>query len=373
MSMVDHRKPPPYFYLSPEAVEIQAELTRKGTYDLLPSEMPWRDQYRWLRDHGFDLRPRYSPSWEPSWKGTNLDPEFCEDAIMTTDPEVIDATRRSDGQVVAIKSVKKRGQEVEISLFLSSLQQRRDNHCVPVVDVLDDPLNPSRSLMIMQYLRPYDDPEFLMIGDVIDFVTQMLEGLAFLHTQRVAHRDIAPPNIMMDARSLYPEGHHPVARDCSRDMIEELTPLTRIDHPVRYFYVDFGLSVRFRPGASTHVVGDVGRDAEVPELSSTVPYDAYKADIYALGNLFDKNFEQQYHGLQFLRPLIDSMKQRRPESRPTASELVVMFENTRRTLNPSGFRWRLGPKSQPAYERLFNDTVAVAREGLSQLRRFVRP
>ncbi|KAI0351975.1 kinase-like protein [Trametes cingulata] len=370
--MEERRKTPPYFYLSPQASERQAELTRNGTYDLLPSEVLWRDRHRWLRDHGYDLRPRYSPDWEPSWINTNRDPEFCEDAIMLTDPNVIDAKRRADGLLVAIKSVKKRGQELEIALFLSSIRQR-DNHCVPVVEVLDDPLVPGNALMIMEYLRPFDDPEFIMIGDVVDFVTQMLEGLAFLHEHRVAHRDIAPLNVMMDGRALYPRGHHPVWTDCSPDLIEELTPLPRLDHSVKYFYVDFGLSVRFPPGTPTHVVGDVGRDAEVPELSSTVPYDAFKVDIYALGNLFDKNFEQRYHSLHFLRPLIDAMKQGRPDRRPTASELVVMFENTRRTLNPSGFRWRLGPKSQPAYERLFNDTVAVAKESLSQLRRFVRP
>lgn len=137
------------------------------------------------------------------------------------------------------------------------------------------------------------------------------------------------------------------------------------------------------------VVGDVGRDAEVPELSWDVPYDPFKADIYALGNLFDKEFEQvrcvstpqggithvlaqRYHSLQFLLPLIESMMNKQPEQRLTASELVQIFASTRKTLNPNGFRWRLGPKSEPAYERLFNDGVAVAKESINQLRRLVR-
>lgn len=108
----------------------------------------------------------------------------------------------------------------------------------------------------------------------------------------LSHSDIAALNVMMDGRALYPGGHHPASIESSPDLYEELVPLLRIDNPVRYLYVDFGLSVRFQPGASTHVVGNVGRDAEVPELSSTVPYDAYKADIYALGNLFDKELVQ---------------------------------------------------------------------------------
>ena len=61
---------------------------------------------------------------------------------------------------------------------------------------------------------------------------------------------------------------------------------------MRYYYIDFGLSVQFPPGAPTVTVGDVGRDTEVPELSATVPYDAFKVDIFALGNLFYKEFYQ---------------------------------------------------------------------------------
>ncbi|KAI0351967.1 hypothetical protein OH77DRAFT_1506233 [Trametes cingulata] len=370
--MVDQKKLPSYIFLPPDAAQRQAELTRNGTYKLLPSEVRWRDRQRFLEGKGYLLRPRYKPRWRPSWTGTNLDPEFCEDFIVSDNPDVIDATRLKDGLRVSIKPVRKNGQELKIAQFLSSLTDPA-NHCVEVLDVLDDPLDPSRSLMIMQYLRPYNDPEFTMLGDVVAFVTQMLEGLAFLHSQRVAHRDIAPPNIMMDGRPLFPQGHHPVWRNRSMDAIEDLTPLHRMDHPVKYFYVDFGLSVRFPPGSSTLVVGDVGRDAEVPELSSTVPYDAFKADIYALGNLFDKEFEQRYHRLQFLRPLIDSMKQREPELRPTADQLVESFANTCKTLDTARFRWRLAPKSEPAYERLFNDTVAAAKDSLSQLRRFVGP
>ncbi|KAH9888344.1 kinase-like domain-containing protein [Cubamyces lactineus] len=370
--MVEQKKLPGYIYLPPDAARRQADLTNNGVYNLITCEVPWKDRYEYLLKKRYKLRARYHPKWKPSWTGTNLDPDFCEDSVVLNNPDVIDATRQTDGQLVAIKTIKKGSQELQISRFLSSVQHDA-NHCVPMIDVLDDPLDPTISLMVMQYLRPWDDPELTMVGDVVDFVSQMLEGLAFLHNQRVAHRDIAPPNVMMDGRSLYPQGHHPIWRDRSPDAIEDLVPLHRMDHPVKYFYVDFGLSVRFAPGSSTLVVGDVGRDAEVPELSSTIPYDGFKADIYALGNLFDKELAQKYHGLEFLRSLIDVMKRQQPPLRPTADELVEMFQKTKKTLTPSGIRWRLGSKSEPAYERLLYDTVAVAKDGISQLRRFVRP
>ncbi len=97
---------------------------------------------------------------------------------------------------------------------------------------------------------------------------------------------------MMDARPLYPEGHHPVKRNHTPDGMYRISPLSRTDRPVRYYFIDFDLSVRFPDRGSTYVVGDVGRDTEVPELSEDVPYDAFKVDVFALGNLYYKEFYQ---------------------------------------------------------------------------------
>jgi len=41
----------------------------------------WRENYQFLLDHGYLLRPRYSPDWVPSWIGTNKGPWNCEDGI----------------------------------------------------------------------------------------------------------------------------------------------------------------------------------------------------------------------------------------------------------------------------------------------------
>lgn len=95
---------------------------------------------------------------------------------------------------------------------------------------------------------------------------------------------------MMDARTLYPEGHHPVRRNFTPDALYEVTPLSRADYSVRYYFIDFDLSVRFEEGEPHDVIGDVGRDNQVPELSDDVPYNAFKVDIFALGNLYYKEF-----------------------------------------------------------------------------------
>ena len=41
----------------------------------------WRENYQFLLDHGYQLRPRYSPDWVPSWIGTNKHPRNFEDGI----------------------------------------------------------------------------------------------------------------------------------------------------------------------------------------------------------------------------------------------------------------------------------------------------
>ncbi|KAI8984970.1 hypothetical protein BD414DRAFT_578722 [Trametes punicea] len=73
------------------------------------------------------------------------------------------------------------------------------------------------------------------------------------------------------------------------DDISVPTPvLSRKDIPLKYYYVDFGISTRFMPDeASKLVLGTEGLDRHVPELSNEVPYDPFKVDVFILGNLFD--------------------------------------------------------------------------------------
>lgn len=97
--------------------------------------------------------------------------------------KIVDATRVADGSQVTIKTVSRHNDEVTIARRLSSKELLRDpsNHCVPVLDVFDDPFDTSKALMVMPYLRPFDDPEFRTIGEVMDFISQTLEVSAFAH------------------------------------------------------------------------------------------------------------------------------------------------------------------------------------------------
>ena len=117
-------------------------------------------------------------------------------------------------------------------------------------------------------------------------------GSVKLHrTHTLVCRDCSVLNIMMDAEPLFPKGFHPVARISDGSGVRFAHPRRRRDvGRVRYFFIDFGISSRFAPGASSMVLGSQGREKDVPELSEVVPYDAYKVDIFALGSLFYKEF-----------------------------------------------------------------------------------
>jgi serine/threonine protein kinase len=129
-----------------------------------------------------------------------------------------------------------------------------------------------------------------------------------MHEQGVAHRygllkrspecvlirrsDCARSNIMMDASALFPYGYHPVHSMYLPDIRGRAPHYSRAAVSVRYYYTDFGISSHFPQDArSTLVVGRLGRDQYVPELSIDVPYDPFKVDIYILGNVLFFAFE----------------------------------------------------------------------------------
>ena len=86
----------------------------------------------------------------------------------------MDARRRKDGELVAIKRCKAGREEIEIARYLSSFPVSQ-THCVPVLETFPDPLNPDITLMVMPYLRPCNDPEFGNVGEVVDFIDQTIE------------------------------------------------------------------------------------------------------------------------------------------------------------------------------------------------------
>ena len=61
--------------------ESHTNTRRIGT--LVKSEEWWRDHYVDIERHGYKLRPRYNPLWEPSWIESKRDFYKVEDGQAT--------------------------------------------------------------------------------------------------------------------------------------------------------------------------------------------------------------------------------------------------------------------------------------------------
>ena len=131
-----------------------------------------------------------------------------------------------------------------------------------------------------------------------------------MHEQGVAHRyvtidvngtmlilsisDCAAFNTLMNADALYPRGYHPANLRYLPDMsgLAPRLPREYATQAVKYYYADFGLSSHFpHDSPDKLILGEYGRERDVPELSNVVPYDPFKVDIFIVGSIFKKNFD----------------------------------------------------------------------------------
>ncbi|KAH9920134.1 uncharacterized protein B0H18DRAFT_1025266 [Fomitopsis serialis] len=342
---------------------VQLDRTDGG---LATHEQFWRDRQPWLQERGYMLRPRYRPDWKPSWLGTDKFYRDCEDGQSTLMPTILDATRQSDGLLVTLKRVDTAVHpfEVEIGEFLSSEQLAQDprNHCVRILDVLQDPIDSKLSIVVMPLLKSYHKPEFLTVGEAVAFCIQMIKGLHFMHDHLVAHRDISTRNVMMDAVPLYSKKlWHPESPRYTRDFSGSAKHFSRTERPMKYFYIDFGLSRKYEPeDESPRELPILGGDKSVPEFQGDgydAPADPFRTDIYYLGNLFRLTFLNHFRGFEFMEELVADMVQADPGKRPTIAEVETRFNDGYRRLSSWQLRSRLVHRGENGFVRAILDTM----------------
>ncbi|KAF8200026.1 kinase-like domain-containing protein, partial [Mycena galopus ATCC 62051] len=312
----------------------------------------WRDHHDWLKTSGYLLRPRYHPDWIPSWTVDRRKKRTkCEDGSTPMNFKVMDAVRASDKANVVLKKVDKNNHpyEVEIGDFLTPA-----NHCIPILDTLHPTDNENITIIVMPLLRMYDSPRFDTIGEAVEFFRQTFEGLQFMHHHHVAHRDCNSNNIMMDGAHLFPQGFHPQEQHLKPDFKSNAPYYTRTRLPVKYYYIDFGLSRRYDPenrSPSEDII--FGGDKSPPEHVGRYACDPFPTDIYFLGNLIRRHFlDLGAHGrwgFEFMRPLVTDMVQDDPTRRPTIDDVVTRFAEIQKGLSSWKLRSRVIGKREWPY------------------------
>ncbi|KAL1661238.1 hypothetical protein GGF50DRAFT_129666 [Schizophyllum commune] len=344
-----------------------------------PEERWWVEHRAWLESSGYLLRPRFQPGWEPSWHDPKVELLDAEDQYPVWHPDVLDATRLSDGVSVMLKRVDRRQHpdEVEITALLSSPPLSSDprNHCIPLFDVLEVPDNASMRIMVLPLLRRCADPRFDTVGEVVDCLQQVLE---FLHEKKITHRDFHLMNIMMNADPLYTVPFHPVSKNRRRDWNGYVRPsYTRTERPVQYHIIDFGLSIKYDsvdpPPMEIPVLGGdkslpefVGDDPAVPFSGLSKPYNPFPADVYCVGSwirgeFLVGNIRSRLLGLDFLWPLVNEMTEKDPQKRPTMDQVMSHYKDIVSSLSSWKLRSRVAKARDNSLHSLYLSVTHWAR------------
>jgi len=99
-------------------------------------------------------------------------------------------------------------------------------------------------------------------------------------------------NIMMDANTLFIDAFHPVDSIMKRDFSGYARYKTRTERPVKYYFIDFGLSRRYDHSIAHPLEVPIwGGDKEVPEFqTSNEPRDPFATDVFYIGNAIRQDF-----------------------------------------------------------------------------------
>jgi serine/threonine protein kinase len=174
---------------------------------------------------------------------------------------IVKATRRRDGQVVALKFLDSATDEVKVLSYLQTFKPDR-HHVIMLLNVITSDIS---DIIVMPWLLLLD--VFLVrypdTNTAQAMWTQFLEGVHFLHEHNIAHLDLKPENALIG--------------------IPDLSLLPHLS------IIDFGLSVRVE-NEGTLVEGYCGTLSwSAPEVGMecgpTLKYSAILADRWSCGRV----------------------------------------------------------------------------------------
>ena len=154
-------------------------------------------------------------------------------------------------------------------------------------------------------------------------------------------------HIMVDASGLYPNRWHPVLEDHLPDLTGRAYALSRSipNVPVRYYYIDFSCATGSHRDQPQLEPAAEGSGQDTSEFTDDNRDDQFKSDVLAIGSLLRDHiysvsrsadrmgrsliscsFPQTYSNVEFLRPLVLSMTEPRPDVRLSAAASVMHWE-----------------------------------------------
>ncbi|KIJ54959.1 hypothetical protein M422DRAFT_221387 [Sphaerobolus stellatus SS14] len=343
--------------LDGEAIEKHGRSRVSGSSNsreqLIQIDRFWVDYRAWLETRGYRL---YVGHQHVRKKLTRGSPQGVQ---RRTGLDMVHAERMSDGLNVMLKRVSPSGtysQELKVIKFFSTETVVMDprNHCIPLLDVVQAPTYDEAYILVMPCLLRYDEPRFITVGEVVEFLRQTFEGIQYMHEH---HTTVGSYTVMMDV-SLNSTHHGHGLKVLPKKYC-------RTKNPPRYFLVDFTLSHRFLPedGPPLALPYESG-DSSAPEhqgQNANRPCDPFPTDIFYLGTFIEENFLASYHGLEFIEPLVREMRQRNTVHRPTIDQITFQFERIYLSLTTPKLRSRIVPRNESSLAGMYYGIMHTLR------------
>ncbi|KAI0088684.1 hypothetical protein BDY19DRAFT_1090116 [Irpex rosettiformis] len=331
-------------------------MSRYSEPDFVPSDLlsederitfDWEERSAMLKARGYVLCQRDCPGCAVVQKVANgtapvkLDGDseygFPQESTRSNRTVIMTvATRATDDRLVYIKKVDSNTRRYDcwefknIKLLHSgSLRVSSASHCTPVFDLFT---HGEDTFAVTPVLTVLPRDAFPRVDDVLQFINQVLPGVHFMHSQRIAHRDCSFHNIRTDAASGYLCRLHQLHVDQTRNTPEDTAtslPLLSAtafarDQPLRYYINDLTHSMEHDHGPiERRAAGICSRNQGAPEYDESAGgYNPFLLDIWLIGSTFLEEFLDKYSNLEFCRELVESMTHTVPPLRPDASECV---------------------------------------------------
>lgn len=181
----------------------------------------------------------------------------------------------------------------------------------------------------------------------------------------------------MDPSGMWPELYHVMMPTRSPSFANRAKkPYTRTAKSPKYYIIDFGFSRRYpRDDLHPQATTADGGDRTVPEFQNgSIPHDPFAVDIYCIGNVIQEfildvrsfiweipvytfahlPLTQAYTGFDFLKPLVDAMREPDPKKRLRIGEVVERYDEILRSRRWWQLRARVVSNEEDNSERLAN-------------------
>ncbi|KZT55790.1 hypothetical protein CALCODRAFT_556225 [Calocera cornea HHB12733] len=261
----------------------------------------------------------------PGWNHWPADQTWSDNVIRAR--RVLTHNHAED---VVVKAVARNSTEYTVLTNLEEAKNRATLACPPILNFIAVTSMPDVRFVVMPPLIPLRLGEMRTVGDALDFVSQMLKAVAFLHERKISHGDIRTDNIMV----LPPE------------WAGRMTPTeSHLPSTLQYTYclIDYSFSHYLQADDVWWTFSTLGPTVVPPEVvvhrksGGRLGYDPAAADIWMMSRMLKFDLIYSKANLRILTYLANVMGDDEPRGRFTAAEACTEFDDTLRKLKSTDY------------------------------------